>query len=208
MPAMTRSMRDGRRTLTSIAAVAASGVAMLGLGSSANAAIIIYGATLTGLDESPPNASPGTGFAQVTIDTVAHIMRVEASFSGLTGITTAAHIHSATAAPFSGTAAVATTVPSFPGFPLGVTSGLMDQTYDMTLSSSYNPTFITAHGGTTASAEAFLFASFADGTSYFNIHTSTFGGGEIRGFLAPIPAPGGLALLGVAAIGGRRRRRE
>jgi hypothetical protein len=93
-------------------------------------------------------------------------MRVEVTFSGLLGTTTASHIHAATATPGMGTAMVATTTPTFPGFPLGVTSGTYDQTFDMTLASSFKPAFITAHGGTVASAEAALAASLADGTAY------------------------------------------
>src|SRR5207237_4095828 len=84
---------------------------------------ITYTATLTGPGESPPNASPGTGFADVFFDTAAHSLRVIVDFSGLLGTTTASHIHCCTVIPFSGTANVATTTPTFAGFPLGVTSG-------------------------------------------------------------------------------------
>ena len=80
------------------------------------------------------------------------------------------------------TAGVATTVPTFAGFPLGVTSGTYDNTLDLTLSSSWNPAFISAHGGTTAGSEAFLLSGLAAGEAYFNIHTSAFGGGEIEAF--------------------------
>jgi len=34
-----------------------------------------------------------------------------------------------------------------------------------------------------------LFAAIAAGEAYLNIHTSTFGGGEIRGFLVPEATP-------------------
>jgi hypothetical protein len=64
-----------------------------------------------------------------------------------------------------------------------VTSGTMDQTYDLEQSSSWNPAFITANGGTTASAEAAFAAALIEEKTYFNIHTSEFSGGEIRGFL-------------------------
>ena len=66
---------------------------------------------------------PRTGFATVVYDDLAHTLSVDASFSGLLGTTTAAHIHAATAVPGVGTAGVATQTPSFVGFPLGVTSG-------------------------------------------------------------------------------------
>jgi hypothetical protein len=150
---------------------------------SAKAASLVYFATLDGLSESPPNASTGIGSAEVDIDDVAHTMRVIIIFSGLVGTTTASHIHAPTAVAGTGTAGVATTTPTFTGFPLGVTSGLYDHTYDMTQSTSYNASFITANGGTTASAEAALFAAIAAGKAYVNIHSTAFGGGEIRGFL-------------------------
>ena len=175
----------------------------------------VFLANLTGPNESPPNSSPGTGAAIVTIDDVANTMRVQVSFSGLLGTTTASHIHSATASPFTGTAGVATTTPTFAGFPLGVTSGTYDATLDMTLASSYNPAFITANGGTTSSAEAALFNGIRNGEAYLNIHTSVVPGGEIRGFLAPaVPEPGtvslfaGLAVCGAGVLLRRRLRKR
>lgn len=168
-----------RLLLTALVALALVGVP------AAHAAVTTYVATLSGPNESPPNASPGTGFGTVDVDPVAHTMRVQANFSGLTGNTTACHIHGPTAVAGTGTASVATTTPTFPGFPLGVTSGSYDNTQDMTLSGSYNAPFLAANGGSTAAAEAALFQHIADGKAYLNIHSSTFGGGEIRGFLTP-----------------------
>jgi hypothetical protein len=169
----------------------------MGIASSAHAAVVSYWTMLSGAAESPPNASLGLGSAQVDIDPVAHTMRVRASFLDLTGNTTAAHIHAATAVAGTGTAGVATTTPTFTGFPLGVTAGTYDFTYDMTQASSYNPSYITAHGGTTAQAEADLFAAIAAGKAYFNLHSTAFGGGEIRGFLAPLdPTPAAVTSWG------------
>jgi hypothetical protein len=175
----------------------------------ARPALLVYDAFLSGPSESPPNASPGTGFAVVTFDTVADTMRVQASFSGLLGTTTASHIHAPTPAPFSGTAGVATTTPTFPGFPLGVTSGTYDMTFDLSLSTSWNPAFISANGGTTASATAAFEAAVAAGESYLNIHSTVVPGGEIRGFLVAVPEPGTLSLTALAlGVVWRRRRRE
>jgi hypothetical protein len=184
-------------------------VLLLAIPQPASAALISFLTRLDGLSESPPNASPGTGVAQVDWDDVANTMRVRVTFSGLEAGTTASHIHSATAVPGTGNAGVATQVPSFTGFPLGVTSGSYDNTFDMTLATSYNPAFVTANGGTVASAQAALFAGLTSGRAYLNIHTSNFPGGEIRGFLQATPEPSTLWLLGPALLGliAHRRRR-
>ena len=147
-----------------------------------------YTATLNGAGESPPNASPGTGSSTVFYDAAAHTLRVVVTFSGLTAGTTASHIHCCVSPP--GATGVATTTPTFAGFPLGVMSGTYDNTLDLTQPSSWNPAFISAQGGTTAGAESALAAALVAGRSYLNIHTTAFPGGEIRGFLlAPVAAP-------------------
>ncbi len=147
----------------------------------AKALIIQYNVTLNGLNESPANASPGVGSGQVTYDNVAHTMRVQCTFSGLTGLANVGHIHAPTAVAGTGTASVAIGSDTFP---LGVTSGSYDKTFDMTLASSYTPSYVTANGGTPASAEAALTTSMAAGKAYLDIHTSTFPSGEIRDFLS------------------------
>jgi len=153
------------------------------LAANAVATPIEYVANLSGPQEDPPNDSPGVGFADVTFDLDAHTMRVQVRFSGLLGTTTASHIHSPTDVPFTGKAGVATQVPTFSGFPLDVTFGTYDMTFDTSLDSTYNPDFVTANGGSVDAAEAALAASLAAGTAYLNIHSTVFPGGEIRGFL-------------------------
>jgi len=186
------------RTFRTIAQVAIMTTALV-LAFTARATIYVFDANLDGPSESPPNASPATGFAQVTFDTVANMMNVDVTFSGLLGTSTASHIHAATTTPGSGTAGVATTTPYFAGFPIGVTAGSYNNTLDMTQSSSYNPAYITANGGTTASAEAALLGALLADEAYLNIHSTVFGGGEIRGFLVQVPEPSTMALLALGA---------
>lgn len=175
---------------------------LLAFAGTAQAGLITYTAVLSGANEFPPNGSPGTGSATVIIDDTANTMTLHVVFSGLTSATIASHIHCCTAVAQTGITGIATTsVPFFFGFPLGVTAGVFDATLDLLLITSYNQGFVNLNGGTPASAEAALLSGMAQGKSYLNIHTSTFPGGEIRGFLvaSAVPEPGGLALL---ALGG------
>ena len=71
---------------------------------------ISYSASLSGPAESPPNASPGVGFANVIYDSTLHTLMLHVTFSGLLGTTTASHIHCCTLP----TAGVATTTPTIP----------------------------------------------------------------------------------------------
>jgi hypothetical protein len=185
-----------------------------------NAATIATSASLAGSNQNPPVVSSATGTTTVVLDTNAHQLTITVTFSGLTSPTTAAHIHCCVAPP--GNAGVATALPSFPGFPLGVTSGSFSQVYDTTQASTWNPAFITGNGGTPLGAEAALAAGLASGQAYLNIHTTTFPAGELRGFLLQQSPPsrfdaiptlsqwaiGVLAVLLVFAGWGSMRRRR
>ena len=170
------------------------------LPSLAHAAPITYFADLNGANESPPVVSSGTGWALVTIDTVGHFLSLNVSFSGLEAPVTVAHIHCCTLTPFTGNVGVATATPTFPGFPAGVTSGSYENTFDTTALSTFSAAFVTANGGTAAGAGAALAAGLAAGRAHLNIHTSLYPGGEIRGFLRPVPEPGTLALAGATLV--------
>jgi len=173
---------------------------------------LYYRATMSGPAEATPNPSPGYGIATITIDDVALTMSMSVPFFDLLGTTTAAHIHCCTVDPLTGVAGVATTTPSFPGFPSGVTSGLYAQTFSLTDAATFNAAFIAANGGTVDSARTSLLTGLASNESYLNIHSSIYPGGEIRGFLvaAPIPEPATYAMLavGLLALGSLARKRS
>ncbi len=187
----------------------ATAAAALLFAGQAEATTYVFETVLLGANEVPVAATPGTGFARVTINDTLDTMRVEANFSGLLGTTTAAHIHCC--APAGTNVGVATTTPTFPGFPGGVSSGTYDNTFDMTNLTSYNGTFVTNNGGTAASAFAALFGGMQAGNAYFNVHSTSFPGGEIRGQLSYVPEPGTWALMiagfGMAGAALRRRAR-
>src|SRR5436190_7445939 len=141
----------------------------------------IYKVVLTGGNEIPVVNTTGTGTAIITLNPTTHEMRVRVSFSGLTGNSTASHVHCCIAQPAN--AGVATTTPTFAGTPLGVTSGSWERIYDMSQASTWNPAFVSANGGSVAATEAAFIAGMAAGQGYLNIHSTTAPGGEIRGFL-------------------------
>ena|SRR5437867_2519070 len=154
---------------------------------------------LAGANEVPPVASPGTGLATVVLDPTAQTIQINVTFSGLTSNDVAAHIHCC--APLGTNAGVATTVPAFPLFPLGVTSGSYSSAvFDLTQSTIYNPAFVTLQGGL-IQAEAALIAGIENEMTYLNIHTVNFPGGEIRGQLELVPEPTTLLLWGSAMAG-------
>ncbi len=196
------------QTLLSTALVAAAFAAP------AQAHIIVFQGSFA------PEASGATGSGSLTLewDQDGHSLFIDASFAGLSGNTSNAHIHCCTAAPLTGLAGVALgstspTPPSpiLPFFPLGVKSGTYTRVIDLSSTASYSAGFVSASGGTAAGAEARLMANLTSGNAYFNIHSTTFGGGEIRAFVTAVPEPetyammfGGLALMGAML----RRRRQ
>jgi CHRD domain-containing protein len=171
------------------------------------AAIITFTANLTGGQETPPNGSSASGMATVTLDITAHTLLVSEFFSGLTGgVASGAHIHCCAGPGSAAIVAVPFPIPPFPA----ATSGTFVQGFDLTVPATYNGAFITANGGTAASADAALEAAMASGKTYVNIHDATFPGGEIRGQLVavtPEPATIGLLLTGFAGLLMSRRRR-
>ena len=82
---------------------------------------IVFTASVSGLNESPKNTSPGLGAALLTIDDILNTMPVEATFADLMEPNTAAQIDVINGPGDANTSGllgpVATTTPTFTGFP-------------------------------------------------------------------------------------------
>ncbi|MGA8612457.1 MAG: CHRD domain-containing protein [Xanthobacteraceae bacterium] len=133
-----------------------AGAALLGLTSRSQAATTTFKATLNAATEVPPNQSPATGTATVTLDSATNAITWSGTFSGLTGPATAAHIHGPA--------------------PAGKNAGVI--LWISTKGSPFNSPF-EGKGQLTAEQAADLMA----GNYYVNIHTAANPGGEIRGQL-------------------------
>lgn len=110
--------------------------------------------TATGAQESPAVTTGATGTVSGTYDKNTHVLTYTASWTGLTGPATASHFHG----------------PADPGVNAAV---LVPITITNT----------AANGGTasfTATLPDSVATFFMNGKMYFNVHTATNKGGEIR----------------------------
>src|SRR5258706_7805432 len=182
--------------------VAATALALVSLPAQA---LPYFSATMSGLNEVPPNASNAAGFTRVYLNQGANTLQVFVNYSGLTGGTpSAAHIHCCTAPGSSVGVAV-----GFPSFPAAL-SGAYSHIFDLTDPTIYTTAFKTNFGGgTVAGAETALINGLFAGRAYSNIHNQIFPGGEIRGLLA-VPEPASIAMVGfgLAAFGFFRRKSD
>jgi hypothetical protein len=164
---------------------------------SAGATLIDLQASLDGSQETPPNASLGTGLGAITFDDVTHVLTWDITFSGLIGgAVNNAHFHGPTNAGDPAGPGIASPV----RVDIGAISGLaspMIGSFD--LDDLIDP--------------AQKVADLIAGLWYVNVHTTDFPAGEIRGQVlvqvTQVPEPTSVALLGlglllVALIRGRR----
>lgn len=190
---------------------------------------IVIGSTST-VNGHPVSTSTATGFATVTIDTVAQTIATDFFWSNLTGNADRAHLHDAPAG--------VTRLLSPPNdrFFHEVINELLDPQTNMVIGSTVDGGFVACGGTATidwdptfvgcapASGELHdilqLDASRFDPTGQFgftdfdallvafktegmflDIHTELYPGGEIRGQLIFVPEPPTLLLLGAALFG-------
>ena len=153
-----------------------------------HAATTTFIASLAALGEPVPT-SLATGFATVSFDDVLSQVSVQMSFANIANSSAFGHIHCCTAVANTGN--------------IGVSLGF--NTLPAATTGSYTDSFKLNSGAFNT-----LLTGVSAGKAYVNIHTpGTYSGGEIRGFLAPIPEPETYALmlagLGVVVWAARRR---
>ena len=127
-------------------------------------------------------SGPACGTLLLRFDSTTNLLDIDVSFSGLSGVMTVSRIHCCTGSAGTGTAGVAVTPVTLPGFPVGASSeSYVLNHLNLLDTAGYTAAFVTASGGNTAFALSRLLANMESGNADFNIHSSAFSGGEIRG---------------------------
>lgn len=175
------------------------------LPSGASAAMITFTAPLglTGSQEVPPRLTPASGTGTAVYDTLALTLDVDLTWQNLITAASASHIHCCSGPGANSTVAIDFGPAGFPN----ATSGVFSHTFDLTSASSFGGGFLTSFGGNVDAARAGVVAGLLAGRAYFNIHTPTFPGGEIRGDIQAVPEPATFTLLALGLAAAYRRRR-
>lgn len=133
-----------------------------GLATVTSAQVVQFNATINGAQETPPTTSPATGYAVMMYDVSKNTYDLIVTVNNLANTIANSHIHEAA----SGTAG--SVVVPFGGESLYTRSG--------------NTVMAEFKGTYTGNPKTLL-----SGGAYYNIHTSQYPGGEVRGQLVPQP---------------------
>ena len=184
------------RKLSAVLAIGLAGA----IATPAQAAVLTWTTNLSAAQEVAPNISnsTATGFGMVQFDDTTNVLTLNLRWQGLTVGARAGHIHCCVASP-PGNVAVALDLFG-PLAGLGA-AGSFNIVHDLDLFNPFTSGFTAANGGSALSAMTALAGAMnaGGGRAYYNIHTSTFPGGEIRGNLV-VPEPATLSLL-IGALG-------
>ncbi|MEO8209058.1 MAG: CHRD domain-containing protein [bacterium] len=147
------------KIFTAISRVLLGFVLIFMIQKNSSATIYIINNVINGQQEVPPTANTGSGTIVGTYNSATRVLSFTVTFSGLIGITSAAHFHGS-ANPGSNAGVII----GYAGFPLNVSSGTYSNSYILT---------------------AIQDTMLLNGRVYSNIHTNFKPGGEIRGQILP-----------------------
>lgn len=172
-------------------------LALASVGMSAHAGVYYFSAFLDGGQESPPVNTPATGSGALVFDDVAGTLSGHLVAFNLTSAVSNYHIHVG-AIGVSGPVRVNLMQP---GNIVNSNGAIWTSQFNLDLNQAG-----VLNGTTVAGLSQILLG----GTGYFNVHTTNFPGGEIRGqIVQAVPEPGTLAALGLGmAVLLRRRARK
>ena len=149
--------------------------------------IIDFTSTIDGpsADRGNGTGSLGLGSATATLDTSNNLFTYSGSFSGLTSAYSAGHFHGPALPDANGPIELGLVTTLDPGGTSGTFSG-------------------------SATLDAIESGDLSSELWYINIHSTTFGGGEIRGQVnvAAVPEPSSTALIGLGFVLAATRRRR